>query len=390
MYLAMVTPLDPRATGVAEYSLDLLPCLAQIAQTEIHVYSADHSPSGEGWVWHPVSRFEKEAGKFDLIIYQMGNSPAHDLMAPYLFRYPGLVVLHDLCLFHFYARQALAGYISPYLRAFAFGHGVEGLSLARLCLQGKITPEYPRFLLSEWLASRSLGTIVHSQHASQILGSRCSWANIMVAPMPIPLPPLLDPCDARRSLSLSEETYLILVFGVLNEGKNPLAILDAFQMLLAEGLPALLVFIGPENSSFHVVSEIERRELQSSVKYLGFVAEKDLLQRWFAAADVAINLRALYWGETSSSALRVLAAGTPLIVNDVGAFSELPDTVCVKLPARTSDEAQRLYQVLLDLWLERDRRHNMRKAARGYVEIHHAPQCAAEAYWLAINAIGRG
>lgn len=92
----------------------------------------------------------------------MGNSPAHDFMAPYLFQYPGLVVLHDMCLFHFYALQAMAGHISAYLRAFAFGHGVEGLSLARRCLRVEIVPEYPRFLLNEWLASRSVGIIVHS------------------------------------------------------------------------------------------------------------------------------------------------------------------------------------------------------------------------------------
>ncbi|MDW8068303.1 MAG: hypothetical protein RML46_05260 [Anaerolineae bacterium] len=260
MRLAMVTPLDPCATGVAEYSLDLLPYLAQIAQTEIHVYSDNLCQPGEGWIWHSASVFEAEASRYDLIIYQMGNSPAHDFMAPYLFRYPGLVVLHDLCLFHFYARQVSTGHISAYFRAFAFAHGVEGLLLARRCLQGEIVPEYPRFLLSEWLASRSLGIIVHSRHAGDMLRSRCPWANIAIAPMPIPLPPRFDPLQARESLLLPEGAYLILVFGILNESKNPLAILDAFQMLLAEGVPALLVFIGLENSSFRLKPEVERRD----------------------------------------------------------------------------------------------------------------------------------
>lgn len=47
MRLAMVTPLDPRATGVADYSLDLLPYLAQIAPAEIFVYSNDPMQSGK-------------------------------------------------------------------------------------------------------------------------------------------------------------------------------------------------------------------------------------------------------------------------------------------------------------------------------------------------------
>lgn len=125
------------------------------------------------------------------------------------------------------------------------------------------------------------------------------------------------------------------------------------------------------------------------VKYPGFVAEKMVLRRWFAAADVAISLRTLYWGETSSSTLRVLAAGVPVIVNDIGAFSELPDTACVKLPARVSNIDRALYQALPDL-LDDDRRQSMRTATRNYVKIHHALQRAAEAYCSAINLILQG
>lgn len=389
MRLAMVTPLDPRATGVADYSLDLLPYLAQIAPAEIFVYSNDPMQSGEGWVWHPADNFAAEAGNYDLIIYQMGNSPAHDFMAPYLLRYPGLVVLHDLCLYHFYARQAISGNISIYLRAFTFENGFEGLTLAQRCLRGTCKVEYPHFLLSEWLVTRSLGVIVHSQHAAHMLSSRCPWVHIWVAPMPMPLLPLLSHQEAREHLSLSKEIFLILVFGMLNESKNPKAILDAFEMLLAKGVTTLLVFIGPENSDFHVGLEIERRGLGSLVKHLGFVGDRTLLRKWLAAADVAINLRSPYWGETSSSALRILAEGTPLIINDVGAFSELPDKACIKLPTYTPDIAQELCQVLLDLWLDPHRRYNMREAARSYIETNHSPQRTVEIYWAAINTIWR-
>lgn len=390
MRLAMVTPLNPRTTGVADYSLDLLPPLAQIASTEICVYSNDSVQPGEGWIWHPACNFAAEAPRYDLIIYQMGNSPTHDFMAPYLFRYPGLIVLHDLCLYHFYARQALSGNISAYLRAFAFENGAEGFTLAQRCLQGTLKVEYPRFLLSEWLASRSLGVIVHSQYAARMLSSRCPWIYIVVAPMPMPLLPPLSRQEVRRRLSLPEEIYLILVFGVLNESKNPQAVLDAFEALLDKGVSALLVFVGPENSDFHVELEVEQRGLELSVKYLGFIEDRIILRQWLAAADVAVNLRSLYWGETSSSALRVLAEGTPLIVNDVGAFSELPDTACIKLPAYHPNVAQGLYQVLLDLWMDSDRRYSMGKAARSYVEVNHAPRRAAEIYRAAINTIWRG
>ena len=37
---------------------------------------------------------------YDLTVYQVGNSSHHDYLWPYLFRYPGLTVLHDAHLHH--------------------------------------------------------------------------------------------------------------------------------------------------------------------------------------------------------------------------------------------------------------------------------------------------
>ncbi len=37
---------------------------------------------------------------YDLVVYQMGNAWCHDYMWPYLFKWPGLVVLHDAHLHH--------------------------------------------------------------------------------------------------------------------------------------------------------------------------------------------------------------------------------------------------------------------------------------------------
>ena len=41
-------------------------------------------------------------------------------------------------------------------------------------------------------------------------------------------------------------------------------------------------------------------------------------------------------GETSGSVIRALSLGKPLVVSDVGWFSELPDDVALKVPRRTS------------------------------------------------------
>ena len=51
-----------------------------------------------------------------------------------------------------------------------------------------------------------------------------------------------------------------------------------------------------------------------------------------AGADVCVNLRHPTMGETSGSVIRALSLGKPLVVSDVGWFSELPADVALKVP----------------------------------------------------------
>ena len=53
-----------------------------------------------------------------------------------------------------------------------------------------------------------------------------------------------------------------------------------------------------------------------------------------AACDVLVNLRSPTMGETSGSVIRALSLGKPMLVSDVGWFSELPDGVALQHPGR--------------------------------------------------------
>jgi glycosyltransferase involved in cell wall biosynthesis len=390
MRLAVVTPLDARSTGVADYSCDLLPHLAQVAGESILVYSRDGaagtSDVDEGWSWRSINDLARDIREFDLVIYQMGNSPAHDFMAPYLFRYPGLVVLHDLSLHNFFARLAQAGHMATYLRAFGFGYGLEGTGLARRYLQTPLPVGYPQYLVSEWLAARSLAVIVHSHHAASILAGRCPLAQIHFVPMPMPVPPRVSQAEVRKQLGIASETYLMVVFGMLNSSKHPIETLEAVRYLRADGIPAQIVFVGQENSRFHLAPEVERRSLQASVTYVGFV-DMAAARRWMFAADVAVGLRQLYFGETSASALRVLATGTPMVVTNVGAFAELPEPVCVRLPFGAPDLVQALCTVLAQLYRDPARRQAMGQAARDYVMCEHNPTQIAAQYLQVVEQV---
>ena len=105
-----------------------------------------------------------------------------------------------------------------------------------------------------------------------------------------------------------------------------------------------------------------------------------------AACDVLVNLRYPTMGETSGSVIRALSLGKPLLVSDVGWFSELPDDVVLKVPV---DE---LEVVTLDAALElaADHREELGAAARAYVEREHALPKVADAYVSALEVAAGG
>ena len=105
-----------------------------------------------------------------------------------------------------------------------------------------------------------------------------------------------------------------------------------------------------------------------------------------AACDVLVNLRYPTMGETSGSVIRALSVGKPLLVSDVGWFSELPDDVVLKIPV---DE----YEVVtLAAAIEFAVEHGaaLGGAARAYVEREHALSKVADTYVAALEVAAGG
>ena len=107
--VAWFTPMPPVRSGIADYSLEILPLLGN--GYDIDVFVDEESAGGErpgpsgsdrpnvsnvtvlgahDFLWRHTRR------PYDVIVYQLGNAPCHDYMWPYLVRFPGLVVLHGV------------------------------------------------------------------------------------------------------------------------------------------------------------------------------------------------------------------------------------------------------------------------------------------------------
>ena len=105
-----------------------------------------------------------------------------------------------------------------------------------------------------------------------------------------------------------------------------------------------------------------------------------------AACDVLVNLRSPTMGETSGAVIRGLSLGKPMLVSDVGWFSELPDDVALKIPV---DDVE-VPMIAGALELAADHAAELGAAAQAYVQREHDLDRVADAYTRALEAAAGG
>ena len=138
MRLAWFSPFPPVRSGIAACSEDLVAALGRDHEIDCFV---DNPLAGAGgraglrsaheFVWRHAR------APYDLTVYQLGNSSHHDYQWPYLFRYPGLAVLHDAHLHHARAAVLLrTGRVAHYRAEFAASHPGAAPDLAELAVAG--------------------------------------------------------------------------------------------------------------------------------------------------------------------------------------------------------------------------------------------------------------
>ncbi len=159
MKLAYVSPFPPTPTGIADYSAALAPELAHRADID---FFGKGSPSRLVKL-RSETEFMRLVHKYDLPIYQMGNSPHHESVYYWIQSDPGIVVLHDGTLHHFFIDRTLHRGYGSYLREMAYAHGEEGYKTAWLVIRGAGVYPFYRFPLLRRVVDSALGVIVHSE-----------------------------------------------------------------------------------------------------------------------------------------------------------------------------------------------------------------------------------
>jgi glycosyltransferase involved in cell wall biosynthesis len=372
--IAYYSPLPPERSGIADYSALLLPALEE--RLEVAVVGR---------------KTRKRSGAVDLRVYHVGNNAdAHGWIVDELRRSPGVVVLHDFVLHHLVAGLTLGcGDRSGYLDAMQAEAGLVGRSLAHAVIDGLLPPLWevrPQdFPLAGPVLELASGLIVHSR-----LVEREARRSRYDGPIwRIPMPAWADPPDTPATLP-RDAAPVIGCLGRLNPAKRIPELVQAFRVVREQFPQALLVLAGHRTAGLDIEALLVRNGLDLGRDAVVFDhVEESHLWSLMAACDVCVNLRYPTMGETSAAALRVLSLGKPLVVSDVGWFSELPDSVAAKVPV-DDWELETLTRTLMLLAERADLREAMGRAARAYVREEHDLERVADLYVAALEEAAGG
>jgi glycosyltransferase involved in cell wall biosynthesis len=359
MRIAYYSPLPPERTGIAEYSELLLPELGR--RVEIAV----------------VARGNKDP-RADTAVYHIGNNPeAHAWIVDALRRRSGVVVLHDFVLHHLVAGMTLGrGDWQGYLNAMEREEGLVGRLLAQALLEGRLPPLWETrpedFPLAGEVLDRATGLIVHSRYVEERVRGAGYDGPLWRIPHPAWTPPEVEPERVGGA-------PLVGCFGNLNPSKRLPELLAAFSALRGRHPDARLLLVGGVSARY------ELPPLSDGVERIDYVDEPRL---WalMRACDVHVSLRFPTMGETSGSAVRSLSLGKPLVVSDIGWFTELPGDVALKVPL---DERE--VDVLAGaLELAAEHAPTLGAAARAYAERELDVARVAERYVEALETAAGG
>jgi glycosyltransferase involved in cell wall biosynthesis len=347
-------PHPPAPTGVADYAEALLTALRK---------SGDVNVDEDG----------------DIALYHVGNNQLHSAIYDRALAHPGVVVLHDAVLQHFFLGRFTA---EQYVDEFIFNYGEWTRSLAEDLwthrARSAADPRYFAWPMLKRITTTARAIIVHNPAAAAIVLRHAPDARVFEIPHLFVAPQIPSPIDTlrfRSELGLGPRTLLAGVFGHQRESKR---------------LPVVLRALARTNARLLIAGRFASTDLERSLQLTdprilraGYLSEPDFW-RYAAAVDLCINLRYPTAAETSGIAIRLMGIGKPVVFSDGAEIARIPESACLRIETGPAEE-----ELLADYitWLASDREaaEEIGRRAAAHIAAHHAPETVAALYWNVLN-----
>ncbi len=396
MRIGYCSPFNPCQSGVSDFSEELIGELRK--HVELVLFSPQ-KPSNTQitnfFEWHLIKELENDEirNKLDLIVYHVGNHVTfHEEIVAMLMKYPGIMELHDLCIHNLIAGLTIAVHgdagRDEYCAIVKYCHGEKGMRAIESYLQGKDEMPWNKYSLemtmNKFLVDKSLGVIVHSDMAKQMI-----LATMKDKQMPIVNIPLhsivkdhgedgnMQKC--RKKLHLPENKIIMGSFGLATRTKRVVQILEALQRYKQQyGDGFMYCIVGSTAEDLNLQERIKKMNLQMQVRITGYVSLEEF-EMYMEACDFCFNLRYPTQGESSAALHRMLGLGKPAIVTAIGTFLEYPDNIVRKV-RYDEHEVEDITQQIIDLTSDREQLTELGECARKYAEKNCSLEKNAEKY----------
>ncbi len=409
--LAFMSPWPPQPSGIATCAADLVPRLAAsghgvdvlVDEALVPVQRGPDGPPVPGQV-RVLSAHEfvwrQQRGHYDLPIYQVGNSWAHGYVWPYLFRWPGLAVMHDARIHHARANALMTRRRAEDYRAeFAYNAPDVSPDAAELAIAGFDGAYYYHWPMRRAVMNASRMVACHSRGMVNRLQEQFPGYAIDYVPLGHgQARSAAELADARgRFRSAHQIPADALVFGILGTAateKRVAPIIRAFAAARQWATDARLLFAGSIDPLLPLDDLLDTFGVREVTHLAGRLDDAGFDEA-VAACDVGLNLRWPTAREMSGPWLRMLAAGLPTVVVDAAHHTDIltldPRTWRCHEPLQTLEPnpEQQAVAIAIDI-LDED--HSLRLALRRLAsdaEFRTHLGETARRYWVSNHTVER-
>jgi hypothetical protein len=354
MKVGFFSPLPPASTGVADYSAALLKAMQKLG---------DVIPNAPG----------------DVNLYHAGNNHLHREIYARALAEPGVVVLHDSVLQHFFLGTLTE---AEYVEEFVSNYGDEPLAreLWKNRARSAADPRYFHYPMLKRISATSKAIIVHNAAAARLV--RQHGAQRVFEIPHLFLKPHLPPTEMVTKLRAElGGTLLVGVFGHLRESKRLQVILRAMGRL--KDLDVRLLIQGKFASS-DLERALKDRLQQPGIIRREFLEEPDFW-RYASATDLCLNLRFPSAGETSGIAISMMGIGKPVVFTSGEELAHFPGNSYLSVEPGPAEEK---HLAELTRWIATNREVGLEigRRAAAHIQKEHDPTRVASLFWEALNS----